>query len=291
MVETLEMKLQMSKVRNIDHKKLHIALLIALMLVVGTQSIVTLSEAATGPFRLAVVVDNWVEYVVAKSVNAEKICFTFAPGGPGGITSKPLREGDRIKIIVKRFATGQGTHYVNSTISYVTEGFALTDLYLNGQILWSADSSMNDYRPMGLDFHYVVGDGYWDTIRTKSNSVAVADRNVTISYSNYGEGAEWVRYNIKVDKNTGVVLESSRTSYTSSIGDTSAPPQGECLLRIVDTNIAGVTPLPWYIQYWYIIVLIPAGAVSALTVYLWKIRKPSASKRRPLDEGTDTKSQ
>lgn len=233
-----------SSMGNMGHVKLYAAVLTLVMFVIGHQSLAASSGVSTGPFRLAVSAGNWVEYVVSKSVNAEKICFTFAPGGSGSIISKPLYEGDRIRIVVKYLATGQGKYYFNSTTFYVTEGSALSDLYLNGQLLWDAQGSMNDYRPMGLDFHYVVGDGYWDTLRARAPggnySVTVADRNVTISYMNNGGG--WVHYIIKVDGNTGVVLESSRTYYTSSIGDTSVPPQGECLLRIVDTNIAGILP-------------------------------------------------
>ena len=264
---------------------------ILVILLILAQLTMASTEASVGPFRLAVVVGDWVEYVVSKSVSAEKICYTLAPGGPGEIIFKPLYGGDRIKIVVKRLATGQGTHYVNNTLSYVTEGSALCDLYLNGQLLWSAESALNYYRPMGLDFHYVVGDGYWDTQRTQSRTVTVGNPNVTISGSNYGESGEWVRYNSKVHRNTGVVLEISRKSFASYTEDASTVPESEYLIKIVDTNIAGVIPLPWYIQYWYIIVLVPTGVVSALTVYLLKIRKPSASKRKPLDEGIDTKSQ
>jgi hypothetical protein len=241
-VETIEMKFRMSYVGNMDHAKTYVAILIVLIFVVSNQSLVAPSKALTGPFRLAVVGGNWVEYVVSKSVNAEKICYTFAPGGPGEIISKPLYEGDRIKIVVKRLATGQGTHWFNSTTFYVTEGSAMCDLYLNEQLLWSAESALDDYRPVGLDFHYIVGDGYWDTQRTQNRIVTVGDPNVTMSGSNYGESGEWVRYNSIINKNTGVVLESSCKSYTSYTEDASTVPESEYLIRIVDTNIAGVMP-------------------------------------------------
>lgn len=236
-----------------------VRLLITLVLIVGFESITSVEATSTGTFRLAVVEGNWVEYVVAKSVNAETFCYTLAPEGNSSIIFKPLNEGDRIKIVIKRLGTGQVTNHYNSTEFYVTEGFAYCDLYLNSQMLWSADSMMNDYRPMGLDFHYVVGDGYWDAYRKWGINVTVGDPNVTVSYLSFGDK---VNCSIIVNRNTGVVLESSRSS---SIG--------ECQLKIVDTNIAGLMPLLWYIQYWYIFVLISLVAVSALSIYVWKLRK------------------
>jgi len=255
------------KIRRDEDLKF-IKLLTILMFVVGLQSIVIVEAASAGPFRLAVVQGDWVEYIVAKSVNASTFCYTLAPEGNESIIFKPLNEGDRTKIVVRRIGTGRGEYSHNNTLIYVTEGFASSDLYLNGQMLWSADSMMDNYRPMGLDFHYVVGDGYWDAYRNYGYNVTVGDPNVTISYSYLLENGDKVNCCIIVNRNTGVVLESSRISSS-----------GECQLKIVDTNIAGLMPIPWYIRYWYIFVLIALVAVSALSIYVWKLRKATALTR------------
>jgi hypothetical protein len=217
----------------------HAALLGIVAIVAAVAEFTYVYAAPAGPFRLAVVQGNWVEYVVTESVNASAFCYTFAPeaSGSSNIIKKPLNQGDRIKAVIKYMSSGQGTHERNGTIVYTTEGSALTDLYLNGQMLWSAQGSLGYYRPMGLDFHYVVGDGYWDTIERYGGyggcDITVGDPNVTLSYS-YEEGGR-VDCNIVINGNTGIVLESSRVL-------TDISPGGKCQLSIVDTNVAGIIP-------------------------------------------------
>jgi hypothetical protein len=197
-------------------------------------------------YNLAVQDGDWVEYTVTEAENWE----FFTKITPGDLL--------RFNIV------GSQIHermYPNTTVAFEVED-AVCDVYLNGELIQeNVTLSEMLFYPNG-EPHWValekIEESWMETaplygVDYSSNITIGKD---TVLFSSRSGGGITAGFNVEIHKKTGVALEFKRYLITGSN-------DWMYLLEIKDTNVSGIMT-PWYITYWYLILLTVIGATSGI---------------------------
>jgi hypothetical protein len=200
-------------------------------------------------YELGVEEGDWLEYSVAEAENWE--FFT------------EIHPGDKIRFEVVGIKV-QEIMYPNITVAFEVE-VPVCDVFLNGEYQGNVTLREMLFLPKGEE--------YWrDLEKIEENWMIEAlkygmkfETNITIGkntvlFSDKTEGAVNAGFKQTVHKDTGVALEFER--YLDA-GENS----WEYHLVINDTSVSGVL-VPWYVTYWYLIVLPVVVLVIAFAMLL-----------------------
>ncbi len=201
-------------------------------------------------YDLGVKVGDWVEYDVVEAEN-----YKFF---------EDIHSGDRLRFEVTEI-TVQEKMYLNGTVAFMVEA-PVCDVYLNGEHIKS-NVTLGEMIlcPKGEE-HWRSLDKIEDVWKTEAPKYGMSyDSNMTfgrdtVGFSSAMEGAVNGGAKQVLHKDTGIAMEFGRYLYVD--GNRSG-----YRLVIRDTNVSGVLS-PWYVTYWYFIVLVAAVAVLVFAVLL-----------------------
>ncbi len=227
----------------IKHVDLILPLLIALL------SVPSMAETCMGlsMYELGVEEGDWVEYNVVEAENWK--FFT------------EIHSGDRLRFEVVGIKV-QEIMYPNITVAFEVE-VTVCDVFLNGE--YQGNVTLNEM------LFLPKGEEYWRDLEKIEENWSIeapkygmkCETNITIGkdtviFSDRMEGAVNAGVKQTVHKDTGVALEFER--YLDAGEDS-----WEYRLLISDTNVSGVL-VPWYVTYWYFIVLPVVGIIITFAV-------------------------
>ena len=175
-----------------------------------------------------------------------------------------IHSGDWIRFEVTGIEV-QERMYPNGTVAFEVEA-PICDVFLNGEHIKSnVTLSEMILCPKGEEHWRSLDkiEEIWKIEAPKygtryESNMTFGQDTVLFSYAMDGAangGAKQI-----VHKDTGIAVEFERYSY---VGEK----RSEYRLEISDTNVSGVLA-PWYITYWYLIVLLAVVAVIAFAVLL-----------------------
>jgi len=231
------------------------------MLIVSAMAAVCVGYSAYG---LGVKEGDWVEYDV---VEAENYKFFVE-----------VHSGDRIRFEVTEIKV-QERMYPNGTVAFEVEA-PVCEVFLNGECIQSNVT-------LGEMIFLPKGEEHWRSLdkiedvwkieapkygsKYESNMTFGRD---TVLFSYAMEGAVNGGAKQIIHKDSGIALEFGRYSY---VGEKIS----KYRLKITDTNVSGVLA-PWYVTYWYLIVLLAVVAVLAFGVLLkcWQSKKKRGEGKR-----------
>ncbi len=199
-------------------------------------------------YDLSVKEGDWIEYDV---VEAENYKFFVE-----------VHSGDRLRFEVTGIIV-QERMYPNGTVAFEVEA-PVCEVYLNGEHIKSnVTLSEMILCPRG-EVHWRSLDKIEEVWKieapkygTKYESNITFGRD-TVFFSYAMEGAVSGGAKQIIHKDSGIALEFERYSYAGGN-------RTEYRIVISDTNVPGVLA-PWYITYWYLIVLLAVVAVIAFAV-------------------------
>lgn len=205
-------------------------------------------------YDLGIKEGDWVEYNVVEAENWEVF---------GDIHS-----GDRLRFEVVGIKV-QERMYPNGTVAFEVEA-PVCDIFLNGECIQRKVE-------LGEMLFLPKGEEHWRDLEkieeiwkkeapkygTNYDSDITIGRD-TVSFSYRMEGTVNGGCKQTVHKDTGVTLEFERYSY---IGEK----RSAYRLVINNTNVSGVLA-PWYVKYWYLIVVPVVVVIIAFTV-LFKYKR------------------
>jgi hypothetical protein len=199
-------------------------------------------------YELGVEEGDGVEYNVVEAENYE----FFAE----------IHSGDRLRFEVVGIKV-QERMYPNGTVAFEVEA-PVCDVFLNGECIQRNVE-------LGEMLFLPKGEAHWRDLEEieeiwvqrapeygmkYESNITIGQDRVLFSYrmeNSVNAGTKQV-----VHKDSGVALEFERYLY---VGEE----RSEYRLVISDTNVSGVLA-PWYVTYWYLIVLLVAGLIIAFTM-------------------------
>ena len=201
-------------------------------------------------YELGVKEGDWVEYDVLEAENYE----FFAE----------IHSGDKLRFEVVGIEV-QERMYPNGTVLFEVEA-PVCEIFLNGEHIRSnVTLSEMIFCPKGEE-HWRSLDKIEEVWKIEAPKYGMSHESYmtfgqdTVNFSYWMEGAVSGGAEQIVHKDTGIALEFERHLYVGGNGS---------MYRLVisDTNVSGVQS-PWYVTYWYIIIMLAAVAVLAFAVLL-----------------------
>ena len=201
-------------------------------------------------YELGVKEGDWVEYDVLEAENYE----FFAE----------IHSGDKLRFEVVDIEV-QERMYPNGTVVFEVEA-PVCDVFLNGE-------HIGNNVTLGEMIFYPKGEEHWRSLDKIEDVWKIEDPKYGTmheSYMTFGQDTVNFSYRMEgavnggtkqiVHKDTGIALDFERYTYAREN-------RTEYHLKICDTNVSGVLD-PWYITYWYLVVLLAAVAFLAFAVLL-----------------------
>jgi hypothetical protein len=201
-------------------------------------------------YELGVKEGDWVEYDVLEAENYE----FFAE----------IHSGDKLRFEVVGIEV-QEMMYPNGTVVFEVEA-PVCEVFLNGEHIRSnVTLSKMIFCPKGEE-HWRSLDKIEDVWKIEAPKYGMSHE----SYMTFGQDKVFFSYRMVgavsggteqiVHKDTGIAIEFERYTYAREN-------RTGYYLKICDTNVSDVLD-PWYITYWYLVVLLAAVAFLAFAVLL-----------------------